>query len=174
MRAVWITNAECLITTHLWAGPCGSLTHTEHWLVLDAIQPTNRKAGAADPSHHGDVAVSEEAMQKMIHGGKDWTACEGTGLCRGSGDVKETYMCNHAWPVVPQVFMTYSAFTFTNKHGILPGSEGVGGHHLQSVSRTIQIHHEQTNRGNAWAGLWSCSKKRKSWIISKKSIKINK
>lgn len=37
-------------------------------MVLDTIQPTNRKAGAADPSRHGDVAVSEEAMQKMIHG----------------------------------------------------------------------------------------------------------
>jgi len=37
-------------------------------LVLGTIQPANCELGAADPSHHGDVAVSEEVMQKMIHG----------------------------------------------------------------------------------------------------------
>lgn len=76
-RAVWITNVEQLMTTHLWACPRGGLTHAEHWLVLDTIQPTNRKAGAADPSRHGDVAVSEEAMQKMIHGERIGKGCKG-------------------------------------------------------------------------------------------------
>ncbi len=65
---IWIANAEQRMTAHLWACPCGGLTHTEHWLVLDTIQPADCKTGATDPSHHGDVAVSEEAKQKMIHG----------------------------------------------------------------------------------------------------------
>lgn len=64
------------MTTHLWACPCGGLAHAEHRLVLGTIQPTNREAGAADPSHHGDVAVSKEAMRKMIHGEKIGKWCE--------------------------------------------------------------------------------------------------
>ena len=56
------------MTAHLGACPRGGLAHAQHRLVLGSIQPTNREAGAANPSHHGDVAVSEEAMQKMIHG----------------------------------------------------------------------------------------------------------
>lgn len=59
------------MTAHLGACPCGGLAHAQHRLVLGAIQPTNREAGAANPSHHGDVAVSEEPMQKMIHGEKE-------------------------------------------------------------------------------------------------------
>lgn len=53
------------MTTHLYACPCGGLAHTQDRLVLDTIQPANRKASAADPSHHGDVAVSVEAMHNM-------------------------------------------------------------------------------------------------------------
>ena len=64
------------MTAHLGACPRGGLAHAQHRLVLGSIQPTNREAGAANPSHHGDVAVSEEAMQKMIHGEekkrRDW------------------------------------------------------------------------------------------------------
>lgn len=74
---VRITNVGGLMTNHLWASPCGGLAHAQHWLVLGAIQPTDREPGAADPSHHGDVAVPEEAMQKMIHGiGKWWKGAD--------------------------------------------------------------------------------------------------
>lgn len=55
-----ITNVEQVMTAHLWACPCGSLANTEHRLVLCTIQPTNCEPGAADPSHHGYVVVSEE------------------------------------------------------------------------------------------------------------------
>lgn len=70
-EATEITNVEQLMTAHLWACPCGGLAHAEHWLVLGTIKPTNREPGAAGPSHHGDVAVSEEAMQKIIHEERD-------------------------------------------------------------------------------------------------------
>lgn len=60
-----ITNVEQVMTAHLWACPCGSLANTEHRLVLCTIQPTNCEPGAADPSHHGYVVVSEE--KKRIH-----------------------------------------------------------------------------------------------------------
>lgn len=50
---------------HLGAGPGGGLTHAQDRLVLHPVQPAGGQASAADPSHHGDVAVSEEAMQKM-------------------------------------------------------------------------------------------------------------
>lgn len=63
------------MTTRLWARPCGGLTHAEDRLVLDTIQPPDRKAGAADPSHHGYVAVSEEAM----HGEIDWKGVQMNG-----------------------------------------------------------------------------------------------
>lgn len=61
-----ITNVEQVMTAHLWACPCGSLANTEHRLVLCTIQPTNCEPGAADPSHHGYVVVSEE-KKKRIH-----------------------------------------------------------------------------------------------------------
>lgn len=59
----------------LGAGPGGGLTHAQDRLVLRPVQPAGGQTSAADPSHHGDVAVSEEAMQKMrrrkgVEGGK--------------------------------------------------------------------------------------------------------
>lgn len=53
------------MAAHLRARPSGGLTHAEDRLVLQAVQPAGGQLSAADPSHHGDVAVSEEAMQKM-------------------------------------------------------------------------------------------------------------
>lgn len=94
-RSVWITNVEQLMTAHLWTGPCGGLAHAEHRLVLGTIQPANREPGAADPGHHGDVAVSEEeAVQKMIHEEKDWKMMQRDGEGRkkpkqGSEEEKE-------------------------------------------------------------------------------------
>lgn len=68
-----ITNVEQVMTAHLWACPCGSLANTEHRLVLCPIQPTNCEPGAADPSHHGYVVVSEEKkkgyMKKVLESG---------------------------------------------------------------------------------------------------------
>lgn len=66
--AVPIASVASPPTTRLGAGPRGGLAHTQHRLVLDAIQPASRQASAADPSHHGDVAVPEEAMRKIRHG----------------------------------------------------------------------------------------------------------
>lgn len=55
------------MAAHLGARPRGGLAHTEDRLVLHAVQPAGSQPSAADPSHHGDVAVSEESMQKMRH-----------------------------------------------------------------------------------------------------------
>ncbi|TNN57219.1 hypothetical protein EYF80_032553 [Liparis tanakae] len=66
-------HAEGLRTAHLGAGARGGLAHAQHRLVLGPVQPPHREAGAADPAHHGDVAVSGEAMQNMMHG--DHSGC---------------------------------------------------------------------------------------------------
>lgn len=86
--------AESRATTRLGAGPRGRLAHAQHRLVLDAIQPTDRQPRAADPSHHGDVAVSEEAMQKMRHGERRWGR---GGRSRGRDDVRESVL--GGWPL---------------------------------------------------------------------------
>lgn len=38
---------------------------------------------------------------------------------------------------------------FTNKYKVLPRSDGVRGQHLQSVSWTVQIHHQEADGWNA-------------------------
>lgn len=100
------------MTTHLWARPCGGLTHAEDWLVLDTIQPTNRKAGAADPSHHGYVAVSEEAM----HGEIDWKGVQMNGerkkeSKKSSEEKRGAQTCDQFWEVASKVFKVYSVFS---------------------------------------------------------------
>lgn len=57
-----------LVTPHLWAGSCRSLTHTQHRLVLDPVQPAHSQTRAAYPAHHRDVAISREReWESTVH-----------------------------------------------------------------------------------------------------------
>lgn len=61
---------------HLRARPGGGLAHAQDRLVLHPVQPAGGQPGAADPRHHGDVAVSEESVQKKRHAGRIEKAVE--------------------------------------------------------------------------------------------------
>lgn len=111
------------MTIHLWACPRGGLAHAEHRLVLGTIQPTDREACAADPSHHGDVAVSEEVRQKMI---QDWKVVQRNGKKKEEGSERKrgTWTCNHIWQAVSKVFKVYSVFTFTEMYYLALSESG--------------------------------------------------
>lgn len=57
---------EQSVCAHLWACAGGGLTHAEDRLVLDAVQPADSQTRAADPGHHGDVAVSEAQNETRV------------------------------------------------------------------------------------------------------------
>lgn len=71
-------------------------------------------------------------------------------LCWGDGE-QRTWTCYHFWQVVSEVIK--AGLCLQCQWWTVPGPEGIRRHHLQSVSRTIQIHHEQADWRDTWAGL---------------------
>lgn len=113
---------------HLRARPSGGLTHAEDRLVLHAVQPADSQPRAADPGHHGDVAVSEASRHKMRHGfGEKGVERVKKQQCGSSEDVINSGSC------------------VQSLQGLLPGSKGIRRQHLQSVSRAVQINHKQSD-----------------------------
>lgn len=125
------------MAAHLRARPSGGLTHAEDRLVLQAVQPAGGQLSAADPSHHGDVAVSEEAMQKMRQADRIGKRVERVKKEQWRGSKHKINA--GSW--------------VSSLQGLLPGPKGIRRQHLQSVSRAVQVYHKQTDWWDVWTSL---------------------